>query len=161
MEKVPLNNLAMISRDVCLDLDRIVSFGIKTIICCLDDKELAYLGAPWTQYGQEAERRNIHVIRLPIVEGKAPSSIEDVETVLKELDTKMGPGSHVLCHCRGGIGRAGVMASCYLIRQGICANAHDAIAMVRKRRSPKAIETIEQEQFIHKYDHWWKSRNTK
>jgi protein-tyrosine phosphatase len=147
----------MISRDVSLDLDRIVSLGIRTIICCLDDKELSYLGAPWTQYSQEAEKRQLNIIRIPIVEGRAPNTIEDVETILKEIDTKMGPGSHVLCHCRGGIGRAGLIASCYLIRKGFCANANEAIAMVRKRRSPKAIETLEQEQFIHKYAHWWKA----
>jgi protein-tyrosine phosphatase len=43
-------------------------------------------------------------------------------------------GASVLCHCRGGVGRAGLLASCVLLAAGASNLPCDAIALVRKRR---------------------------
>jgi len=84
-------------------------------------------------------------------------------------------GVPILVHCRGGVGRAGVIACCWAIRLGLCgwvddpraptltmaedALPHDEILMyvervigfVRRRRSMKAIETYEQVKFLVDY----------
>ncbi|KAJ3000619.1 hypothetical protein HDV02_004304 [Globomyces sp. JEL0801] len=142
---------AMIARDLVQDLERISSLNIKTIICCLDNKELEFLGAPWKLYKHEAQKLGMNVIRLPIVEGKSPKSVEEVDALMEQLDDLSPPNHHILCHCRGGIGRAGLLACCFLIRKQYCKTADSAIRLIRQRRSPKAIETIDQERFIHDY----------
>ena len=48
-----------------------------------------------------------------------------------------------------GLGRSGMVAASYLTRSGMSAEA--AIALVRERRSPRAVETTAQEEFVHRY----------
>jgi protein-tyrosine phosphatase len=50
-----------------------------------------------------------------------------------------------------GVGRAGLVACCWLLANGYCKTAIESIAWVRQRRSPRAIETFEQEEFIDAY----------
>ena len=78
-------------------------------------------------------------------------------------------GASVLVHCRGGVGRAGVVACCWLVKLGLCGWVDDpsptnpdepytvieyverVISYVRRRRSAKAVETYEQVQFLVEY----------
>jgi protein-tyrosine phosphatase len=147
-----------IARDLQADFDRISSFGITTVICCLNDSELSFLGASWPQYKAIADKLGISVVRIPIIEGWAPSDIHSVDNVISEAQGATPEGGSILCHCRGGMGRAGLIACCYLIRNGYCTTAANAIAYVRHRRSMRAIETRKQEDYIHNYCKWWKSR---
>jgi protein-tyrosine phosphatase len=39
---------------------------------------------------------------------------------MRVIETYTLSGAHVLVHCRGGVGRAGVIACCWLIRLGLC-----------------------------------------
>ena len=55
-------------------------------------------------------------------------------------------GGTVVSHCRGGIGRAGTVASRLLIELG-AATPEEALRRVRKAR-PGAVETWEQEQHV-------------
>ncbi|MNL81577.1 hypothetical protein D3C87_2087370 [compost metagenome] len=50
-------------------------------------------------------------------------------------------------HCKGGLGRAGTVASMLLIDTGCALDGINAIAKVRSVR-PGAVETAEQEEFI-------------
>lgn len=92
-----------------------------TLPSCLDDGELALLGAPWDLYLDAARSAGIDVLRIPTPEGLAPLSPE-------ALDEKLGDvlrdytlrGVPVLVHCRGGVGRAGVVAACWAIKLGLC-----------------------------------------
>ena len=55
-------------------------------------------------------------------------------------------GGKLVCHCRGGIGRAGTIASRLLIELGV-ETPEDALRRVRKAR-PGAVETWEQESHV-------------
>ncbi len=74
------------------------------------------------------------VIQHPIVEGGPPSSMEAFVPIVHRVLNHLSLGDSVLCHCRGGVGRAGLLASCVLLGAGICASPCEAIALVRKRR---------------------------
>jgi hypothetical protein len=74
------------------------------------------------------------VIQHPIVEGGPPSSIEAFEPVVERVAALLVSGDSVLCHCRGGVGRAGLLASCVLLGTGVSNSPCDAITLVRKRR---------------------------
>jgi ADP-ribosyl-[dinitrogen reductase] hydrolase len=53
--------------------------------------------------------------------------------------------SNIVVHCRGGIGRAGMVAARLLVELGDAPDV--ATAKVRAARHPKAVETLEQERW--------------
>ncbi|KAI8622118.1 protein-tyrosine phosphatase-like protein [Chytriomyces sp. MP71] len=144
----PVNGRASINRDLDSDFARLASLNIKCVVCCLNDAELSYLGAPISKYLATAAKYDMQVIRIPIIEGSCPESISEVEGVIRLMDARLRTGVNVLVHCRGGVGRAGLIACCLLLSKGFVVNAERAIQFVRIRRSLKAIETMRQEDFI-------------
>ena len=112
--------------------------------------------------------------RIPIPEGLAPASLEPFDAHLTRLISVYTlTGVPVLAHCRGGVGRAGLVACCWMLKLGLCGwvsssdnvepadegrvrrdtleQVEKAIGIVRRRRSLKAIETYEQVKFIVGY----------
>lgn len=133
--------------------------GVGTLVCCLDDTELAFLGAPWSSYLRTAEKLGLEVLRLPMVEGSVPEDPEELDKLVETIDERIAKGGGVLAHCRGGVGRAGLVACCWLIRRGYARTAERSIQLVRARRSPRAIETKRQEDFIAEYFRRWQSKS--
>ncbi|TCD60258.1 hypothetical protein EIP91_010450 [Steccherinum ochraceum] len=162
------------------DLRRMSEMGVRCIVCCLDDSELEFLGAPWQEYSRTADELGIDVLRIQIPEGLTPLDMEAFDAHLTRLiDTYTLAGRHVLVHCRGGVGRAGLVACCWTVKLGLCgwtetrvcisgtaSDTHSSsasvesgtlqlvqrvLAVVRKQRSPKAIETFEQVKFLVDY----------
>jgi len=122
------------------------------------------------------------LLSLPTPEGLSPISPADLDEHLSiVIDNYTLQGKDVLVHCRGGVGRAGVFAACWLLRLGLCGwietevrsgdrsidgvmqevgaglglirrdtlqMVERAIAVVRRRRSVKAVETYEQVKFL-------------
>ncbi|WAQ92874.1 hypothetical protein PtA15_17A356 [Puccinia triticina] len=115
------NHRSPICRDLKSDLSRAYSIGIRAIICCLDDEELEYLGSPWPDYSRISLECGLAVIRIPIAEGFAPQKgIKEVNEVLDQvIQSYTARGIDVLCHCRGGVGRAGLVACCWMLKIGL------------------------------------------
>lgn len=65
------------------------------------------------------------------------------------IDAQLADGANVLIHCVGGLGRSGLVSACYLKSKGL--SAVEAIAEVRRARSPRAIETAGQEMFVQEF----------
>ena len=129
--------------------------GFSTIINLLSDEELATLQIPIGSYLATASKFGIDVIRYPMIEGGCPPDLEHFDqTVIDAIVERVNDGQNVICHCRGGIGRAGLVACCWLLRMGYCVDAPSSIRFIRACRSPRAIETLTQEQFIHQYKSW-------
>ncbi|CAH1765440.1 18125_t:CDS:2 [Entrophospora sp. SA101] len=152
----PERGRATIKRDLDLDFQRLVSLGISMIICCLNDVELEFLGAPWPKYDETAQKHNIQIIRIPMIEGGCPDSLDQIDQVVLQIDQHIKQGKNVLGHCRGGVGRAGLVACCWLLKTQFCLDADRAIQLVRMRRSSKAIETLQQVDFIVQYSNYVK-----
>ncbi|TFK44589.1 protein-tyrosine phosphatase-like protein [Crucibulum laeve] len=167
----PVKGRSGVCRDLSTDLRRMTELGVKCIVCCLDDDELEFLGAPWSEYNKCAGEHGIDVLRIPIPEGLAPMDPSSVDAHLTEIINKYTlHGIPILIHCRGGVGRAGLLACCWMIKLGLCGWVEEpssiqplrygrpraqtvqfvekAIALVRKRRSVKAVETYEQVKFL-------------
>ena len=95
-----------ICRDLEADLARIKSLGVGCIICCLDNDEMEFLGAPWNAYLGYASHFGLDVLRLPMPEGLGPLDCAAVNDHLTRIvDDYTLKGIHVLVHCRGGVGR--------------------------------------------------------
>ncbi|BGP34033.1 hypothetical protein JCM10296v2_005848 [Rhodotorula toruloides] len=169
------NGRGAICRDVVLDLRRARDeYGVGLVVCCLDDRELTFLGVPWEEYHASARLLRLEVIRIPMVEGFAPDSPESLDVHLARIvrDYTLR-GKSVLAHCRGGIGRAGLVAGCWMLKMGLVAGqsvlpegdsrdvpfeeedpmgiVERVVELIRRRRSIKAIETPYQVHFLFQY----------
>jgi len=132
-------------RDLALDLDAIRNWGASAIVTLLEPEELTLLRVE--RLGKEVLRRKMLWFHLPITDVSIPDQrFEEKWNIAgKELRTILRNSSDVLVHCRGGLGRAGTIASRLLIELGMAAKA--AIARVRAVR-PGAIETRAQEEYV-------------
>ena len=84
----------------------------------------------------------------------APS--DDIDSfrdkVIPGICTQLISGSgNVLVHCRGGVGRAGLVACCVLAELVEFKNYKKVIEFVRKRRDKRCIESRKQEDFVALY----------
>nr|VWO97506.1 Chitin synthase 7 (EC (Chitin-UDP acetyl-glucosaminyl transferase 7) [Ganoderma boninense] len=108
-------------RDLRYDLSRIKRAGTACIVCCLDDTEMQTLGVTWTEYVQTANELSLDVLRIPIPEGLAPMDPAVLDSHLTKLiGTYTLQGDAILVHCRGGLGRAGLIACCWMLKLGLC-----------------------------------------
>jgi protein-tyrosine phosphatase len=151
------NPTPLMQRDLKADLDLLQGeLSANTIVTLLDDYELRLLRVQSLK--AEVEGRGMRWIQNPIVEMAAPRDPQDlaplVETISREVAVE---GRHVIAHCRGGMGRAGLLAACVLIELGMADGPVDAIAKVRAARDPAAVESRAQEAFIARY--WAFRRN--
>ncbi|KAI9572082.1 protein-tyrosine phosphatase-like protein [Boletus coccyginus] len=185
----PVRGRSAVCRDLDVDLRRMKMLGARCIVC-LDDEELEFLvGISWIEYCQVAHREGLDVLRIPLPEGLAPLSPKSLDADLDRIIQRYSlQGISVLVHCRGGVGRAGLFACCWMLKLGLCGwietdipvspvtttslagptetfrwdsetvvrrdtfqLVERAIEVVRRRRSVKAIETLEQVQFLVEY----------
>jgi protein-tyrosine phosphatase len=63
------------------------------------------------------------------------------------MQNQVAQNRRTVLHCVGGLGRTGVAAALYLKQQNAMTGT-EAIARVRKVRSPRAVENSEQENYI-------------
>ncbi|KDQ57734.1 hypothetical protein JAAARDRAFT_130821 [Jaapia argillacea MUCL 33604] len=169
----PVKGRGGVCRDLGADLARVKELGVGCIVCCLDDEELEFLGASWSEYSRVAHEVGLDVLRIPTPEGLAPLTPHLLDSYLSELiKTYTLHNIPILVHCRGGVGRAGLVACCWILKLGLCGwietdpRPHESqgvsvevrrdtmqlvervIAVVRRRRSVKAVETYEQVKFL-------------
>ena len=137
-------------RNLDTDLDVIVNWGANAVVTLIEDHEFIALGVP--DLGKMIIARGIDWHHLPIVDVSTPDARfnEPWKTVGPRLIAELARGGKVLVHCRGGLGRAGMVAACLLVEAGVASG--EAIRRVRAVRSG-AIETVDQEIFVDKFAH--------
>lgn len=128
--------------------------NISVIVCLLNKYELRTIGINVDEYKKLCEKKNqIELFIYPILEMGAPQDemktfhFEVIEKIAKEIMA----GRNVLIHCRGGIGRAGTIASCLLLFLKIFDSAMDAVKFLRSIRDKRCVESRKQYDFIEEY----------
>ncbi len=91
----------------------------------------------------------LKVIRFPVADGSVPQSVETAAVVVRQILRHVEDGRNVVLHCRGGLGRTGLVAACCLVALGQTAPA--AMRIVRAAR-PRTIETSIQEAFVKRFE---------
>ncbi|HSQ65272.1 MAG TPA: ADP-ribosylglycohydrolase family protein, partial [Polyangiaceae bacterium] len=138
-------------RDLGSDLDRLRdTYRARVLVCLLEDHELRSLGIPTLL--EEARRRHIDVLRLTIADGGVPQRMADLVNLVGEIVTRAARGENVVIHCRGGLGRTGLVGACVLVALG--SSPPDAVRTVRHTR-PGSVETDEQEAWVEKLASAW------
>ncbi|KAG8956232.1 hypothetical protein FRC04_004309 [Tulasnella sp. 424] len=139
----PVKGRGAICRSLPQDLARIRSLGVGLIINCLDNTELEFLGAPWPEYASCAGQLGIDVLRIPTPEGLAPLDVAKldraVDWVIRRYTLR---GVNVLVHCRGGVGRAGLVACSWTIKMGLCGPVSEALQALWENSEPSMPATI-------------------
>jgi protein-tyrosine phosphatase len=133
-------------RDLELDIEALKEDGVTHVVPLLTNEELWDYGVSelMEKYGEVG----VAVRRLPILD-QGTSSVRQMNELLDWIDERLEEGAKVLVHCVGGLGRAGLVGASYLRRRGMTADA--AIAEVRRVRSPRALESAVQEEFVQKF----------
>lgn len=128
-------------RDLRADLDVISAWDAVAVVTLIEAHEIERLGVG--RLGPEIIERHMDWYHLPIRDVSTPD--DAFETLWAKtgegLRARLLDGFNVVVHCKGGLGRAGLVAARLLVELG--EDAHHAIDKVRSAR-PGAIETSEQ-----------------
>ncbi|KAL6765944.1 protein-tyrosine phosphatase-like protein [Haematococcus lacustris] len=128
------------------------TFQISTVACLLNAAELRSFGI--RDYAADLAAAGLQTLGLPIIEMGAPECMEKAAMFIEGLALGVSRGDRIAVHCRGGMGRAGLIAACVMLRLGCVADAKEAIKLVRERRCAAAIESKRQEDFVAGYATW-------
>ncbi len=138
------------ARDLDVDLVAIREWGATALVTLIEDHEFALLKVP--DLGARARGLGLDWHHLPIQDVSVPD--ERFESGWRksgpELLARLRRGERVVVHCRGGLGRSGLVAGRMLVELGV--NPRDAINRVRAGRRG-AIETQPQEEYVLQCSH--------
>ncbi len=122
------------------------SLDINVIVSHLKPFEVENLGL--TQESTLAQSHDIEFISYPIPDHRRPNRAEFLPFI-NQLYDRLLSGQNMAIHCRAGIGRTGVTASCLLIKNGL--SPQEAMCQVSSARGIRIPETKEQFDFIHQF----------
>jgi ADP-ribosyl-[dinitrogen reductase] hydrolase len=134
-------------RDLDLDLQAIRDWQAQALVTLIENFEFELLSVP--ELPEKARELGIRWLHLPIVDVWVPDKAfeEEWETAGGELRRILREGGRIVLHCRGGLGRTGLVAARLLIEFGMA--PREAIRRVRTAR-PGAIQTREQEEYVRR-----------
>ena len=133
------------NRDLGLDLDVVSAFGASVLVTLIEQQEIEELAVQGI--GKETCRRSMDWLHIPIRDVSVPGQGFEAAWQLygPGLRGRLRDGFNIVVHCKGWLGRAGMIAARLLIELG--ADPEKVIAQVRHVR-PGAIETAEQEAYV-------------
>lgn len=136
------------SRDLELDLAAMRDWGSGLIVTLMERHEFDLLRVP--ELSERIIAHGFDWVHLPIRDVDVPAAAFDAlwPTARADILARLRAGGDVVLHCRGGLGRTGLVAAMILIETGVKPEA--AILAVRSVR-PSAIETTGQERYVRSY----------
>lgn len=132
-------------RDLMEDMRAIRAWGASTVVTLIEDHEFSLLGVENLE--QQVRDCEMDWLHLPIRDVDVPDQRfeETWVSVGDLLHTRLNQGDRILIHCRGGLGRTGLVAGRILVERGC--EPQTAVRRVRAVR-PHAIETLTQERYV-------------
>lgn len=128
-------------RDLSMDLQSIKQWNPHLIITLMEDMELTSLKV--SNLGEAIKEQGILWKHLPIPDYSTPDAVFEKRWISegKEIRALLKQGKNILIHCKGGLGRAGMISARLLVELGW--QPKQAIKTVRSVRKG-AIETPSQ-----------------
>lgn len=134
-------------RDLDADLAVIRDWEAGAVLSLLEDHEFELLGIPQFPSVMRAQPFAWHYLNIrdrDVPDARFEEAWPAARAALREV---LAQGRGVVVHCRGGIGRTGLVVARFLVEEGML--AEEAIARVRASR-PGAIETAAQERHVRR-----------
>ncbi|MEM9458718.1 MAG: hypothetical protein AAGF11_31365 [Myxococcota bacterium] len=131
------------------ELDALAAYGVAHVLCLVPRIDLAGDAYRVPTYVEEATARFGEGFSLvDVVDYEAPPDDAAFEVALDAAERALVAGHKVYVHCGAGCGRAGVFASCMLVRRGT-----EPLAAVRRFREIRGCgpETPEQVAYVVRY----------
>jgi protein-tyrosine phosphatase len=97
----------------------------------------------------EVRAQGMDFTSFPIPDRQIPRSEAKWAEALEGVDRMLSTGKNVLVHCRQGIGRSGLVATCLLVKKGMSPGA--AVESVSAARGMPVPETEGQRDWIDHY----------
>ena len=135
-------------RDLELDL-KVIKDSASLLLTLIEDHEFTLLKV--SELGTRVKELGLEWLHLPIQDVSTPDN-EFMKNWPKHslyIQKLLSRNKNVVIHCRGGIGRTGLVAVLLLIDMGM--NPGKALNLVRAVR-PHAVETPKQEAFCLSYN---------
>ena len=118
--------------------------GIGCIVSLLEATESSMLGL--AAEFETVSDNNMNFISFPIGDYAVPSSLDDFSVLTVDIFQQLEQGTNVLLHCRGGVGRSGLMAAGVLLRAGL--SPEQAFTSVSAKRGVRVPETAQQRDWL-------------
>lgn len=142
-------------RDLLQDLDRLRHhYAVDVLVSLIEEPELAQLKIP--RLFTEVQNRGMRSLWFPIPDFGIPASVPALQALVQMILAAVGQGQTVVVHCKGGLGRSGLVIASCLTTLGY--SAEEAFLRVRKAR-PGSVETREQEEFVAQFAYCWQMRD--
>jgi protein-tyrosine phosphatase len=111
--------------------------GINVVVSLLTEPENRLLGL--TLEAELCRSNGLEFISFPIEDCDVPLSSDATLRLVKKLDAVLASGKSIGFHCRGGLGRSPLIASCLLMFSG--KSAEESFQMVSTARGLTVPET--------------------
>jgi len=133
------------SRDLDTDLRTLCDWGASTVVTLMETYELELLRVP--DLGERVSRAGLRWWHLPIVDGGVPNRhFEHAwNRAGEDLRRRLMAGEGIVIHCRGGLGRTGIVAARLLVEFG--EEPESALFRVRRCRTG-TVENWLQEEYV-------------
>nr|WP_158658148.1 dual specificity protein phosphatase family protein [Agarilytica rhodophyticola] len=128
------------------DIRFLKNISVTKVISLLEKTEINELGL-----GDEegiCKQENLLFEKYPIKDRSVPN-YKSFKTFIINSLSQIVEGENIAVHCRGGIGRAGLVACCILKQSGL--SDCNAISLVSNSRGCSIPDTKEQLEFIKRY----------
>ncbi|KAF8186768.1 protein-tyrosine phosphatase-like protein [Pholiota molesta] len=142
-------------------LDALLLAGVRTFIDLTECGELLpYTSILATRAGLlGVDPAALEYHRFPIRDRCLPASPALMDAVLGTLRDAAARGRVCAVHCRGGIGRTGVVVGCWLVESGAARDGREALALIAREwqsvekctRYPHSPETGPQFEFVARF----------
>lgn len=121
------------------DIKSLKESGISSVVCLLEVSESNRLALDSEE--DSCTSQGLAFTRFPIKDYGTPDQ-SHLPPFIENLYNDICNGASIVVHCRGGIGRTGLVCACLLIRAGY--TAEYAIRQVSEKRQQTVPETAEQ-----------------
>jgi len=118
--------------------------GVKQVISLLEPAEASFLGLD-----SEAElvaAQSMNFVSFPIPDMGLPASLGDFTRLARDLYRQVDAGLNTLVHCRGGVGRSGLLSAAVLLQHGL--DPRQACEQITRIRGLRVPETPGQEAWL-------------
>ncbi|MBV6493505.1 MAG: hypothetical protein LDLANPLL_01528 [Turneriella sp.] len=136
-------------RDIDVDITALKEANVKAIVPLITANEFLEYGVE--NLLEKYTEAQFDILHIPIKDQGVPTVLQ-VEEVLAFIKKHTDAKKRVVIHCVGGLGRTGVVVALYL-RRFAGLDGDEAIYRVRAARSPRAVENLDQENFVRNYMH--------